>query len=248
MKKIIFTLFLLYLTPSLIAQTYILPQIAYNQFLLKGNNWIDKWYTFRGDYWEEGHTLGVAIRHHLPHFYLQSGLYYANDVIGTTILNTKIAYSPIFGNETTIIGNSRSFIRLSTPLILGIKIASYKKINIRLMAGLMGSYRFKKDINENWQPDTTRPNYSYLEARQTIVRERLGNIYVPFSLDATIGVGIDIGKFTIDVRRTEGLTNLAKDVEFEGNSYPFSWKSKQISITLGWKFRIDKNRPCKVEK
>jgi hypothetical protein len=238
MKYLYFILFYFQVS-SLSAQTYLLPQLSYNRFLLKGNNWIDKWYTFRSDYWEEGHKVSVQIRHCFSNFYIQSGINYGNVQTSTTMLNTKLE-----PEESTITGAGHSFSRLEVPFLLGKTFPIYKKWNFRFAIGATSSYRFLGELDrDDWYPD----NYSN-EAKQAMVRSRIYNRYVPFAFDVSFSGGLDIGKFSLDIVRSQGLTNLANDVQYDGKIYPLVWKSKELSITLGWKFRIDKNRPRKHKK
>jgi hypothetical protein len=245
--KLIVFFFLLITNSKVFAQTYILPQISYHQFKLYGTNYIDKWYVFSFPRWEEGTSIGACIRHHIGKMYLQGGINLADHTDAVGIVNTQVERIPVSGSylsEWSVGSITQRMIRLEMPISAGYEILKYRKISFRTFAEIMPSYRFKEGHTY-----TYNPNYSpYAYIRQTIVIQKVANMYVPFALDAAIGAGIDIGRFTLDVRRSQGLTNLANDVEFEGKTYPFRWRSKQLTFTLGWKFRIDKNRPRKHKK
>ena len=258
MKAFIILLSFLWLSINGYAQTYLIPHITYNRFQLKSDNMISKWHITGDAYWEESGGFGLALRHEKKKFYLQVGLNYADhmDNAGSLNTNREIFPLPPFPNGDIItlrehigkIGTTLRMIRLEMPLMVGTSLLKYGKLNFRVMAGLIPSYRFKIDI-VNWTrtpADFSSPQ-EYAVSRQHMVWNIVGNMYVPFALDATVGFGVDLGRFTFDVRRTEGLTNLGRDVIFEGQKYNFKWQSSQLNFILGWKFRVDKNRPRRTK-
>ena len=189
------------------AQTYILPRLTYNRFKLYGDNSINKWKIHSLAYWEEGVSIGMGVRHQLGKVYLQGELNLADHFDTVGLINTQVDRVPSWGaylSEWSLGSSAQRMTRLELPLLVGYDICTIHTIKLRIFTGLIPAYRFKERYLD-YHIDEAILLGDYLYARQSLVVENVSNMYVPFSLDATIGIGVDLGKFTIDVRRTQEI-------------------------------------------
>lgn len=100
---------------------------------------------------------------------------------------------------------------LDIPLLLGVKFADLKVLNVRAMAGPVASLAINKTIDaENWE--------------NAIGEDDLKNVLWGLQF----GAGVDLLVFTIDLRYELGLNNLS---ELEN----FDLKNNMFTIGLGWK-------------
>ncbi|MGV3559193.1 porin family protein [Larkinella arboricola] len=114
-------------------------------------------------------------------------------------------------SETVTI-NTTNF---DVPILLGLKGGP-----IRVVAGPIVSFRISDD-------------QSLRDALQDYTSGSLNNALAKATYGYQVGVGLDLGRLGIDVRREGGLSNVsAVDLGTEGNSERFSQKLKSWQVTL----------------
>ncbi len=110
---------------------------------------------------------------------------------------------------------------LQVPLNVGWRMINLEIVNIRLFGGAVANFVLDKQIN------TTSGNADDYET--ALVPEDFNDINWQFD----VGVGVDVLMFAVDVKYVGGLSNVLKDVNFNGNTV--SSKSNLFVVTLGWK-------------
>lgn len=251
MLKLLFLFLFLCIFECASAQTYLMPHIDFVNLRLRGTGMMNKWYLASTGERDYGSGIGFDVRHHFKKFYLQVGFTYSENFSICYFINTNVQKlyssddSTTYELEAEFGGASSRLLRWSIPLLIGTTLRQNRYIQLRGFVGLMPVYRISPGgLVENYPIGS--PRYPYV--RQYFAIGKLVNMYQPFELHALAGVGIDIWRLSIDVRRSVALTDLAHDIQFEGKTYPFSWKGDQLTISVGWRFRIDKNRPRKNKK
>ena len=108
---------------------------------------------------------------------------------------------------------------LDIPLLIGFKIINNDNLNLRIMAGPVGSFIVNKkitDLNSITGPiqksDIANTNW-YIQA----------------------GAGIDIWMFTFDIRYQVGLNKVIKEVSYEGKNVNFNTSNNVWVVSLGLK-------------
>lgn len=257
MSKLLLLSLLLFIAQvqSALAQTYIIPHIDAVNLRVRGGGMVDRWYLASRGYWDNGWGIGADVRHHFKKIYLQTGLTLSENMPNVYFVNTdpQKLYSQVdprlYEYEFVTGGTSPQFLRLSMPILVGATIKKNRYIGLRGLVGVMPVYRFGyNSIGKEWNGNYEMGTIEYTRQRQYVVIGRIVQMYRPFELHVSAGLGLDIWRFSVDVRRSVALTDLANDIQFEGKTYPFSWKGDQVTVSVGWKFRIDKNRPRKHKK
>jgi len=137
--------------------------------------------------------------------YVQPELYYSSQggVFSNNLNDLK------HWSQTVKIGS------LDVPVLVGFKLFDIKLVNIRILAGPVASFVVNKSISEGGT--STGPLTS-------------GNFKsVNWSIQA--GAGVDLWKFTLDLRYQIGLNQLLKEV---GN-YKFDSRNNAWVVSLGFK-------------
>lgn len=240
---------------SAFAQTYVIPHIDAVNLRVRGGAMVDRWYLASRGYWDNGWGIGADVRHHFKKFYLQTGLTFSENMPNVYFINTDpqklyLQSDPrLYELEFETGGTTPRFLRLSMPISVGATIKKNRYIGLRGLVGIMPVYRFSyHNQGKDWSVDYEVGTREYTELKQYVVVSRIVGMHQPFELHVSAGLGLDIWRFSVDVRRSVALTDLANDIQFEGKTYPFSWKGDQVTVSVGWKFRIDKNRPRKHKK
>jgi hypothetical protein len=239
------------------AQTYLIPHVDFVNLRIRGGAMVDKWYLGAQGDWETGGAgggagIGFDVRQYFKKIYLQVGFTHSENMPSLYFVNTNP--QNMFPNQACSFcnmelaygGTSGRFLRLAMPTVVGTTLKQSRCINLRGFVGFMPVHRFSKRSYIDWNPDPNSPNY--IEIREMVAISKLTKMHKPFEFHVLAGLGVDIWKFSVDVRRSVSLTDLAHDIQFEGKTYPFSWKGDQVMVSIGWKFRIDKNRPRKHKK
>ncbi len=124
--------------------------------------------------------------------------------------------------EGSNLPNFEQEIKLNTiqlPLLIGVKVIDLKLFNLRAFGGPTASIVTSKDISN-----------------------KLSTLFEPIS-DANledliwsfqVGAGIDIIKFTLDIRYNFGINKVIESVAIEGQDVEFSSKLNGFNVTLGW--------------
>ena len=150
-----------------------------------------------------GYQVGAWARFGLATFYIQPEAY-----IGTK--DTKFLSFQNNGNEVTAAGTAK-FTTLDIPLLLGTTFGA-NNFNFRLMAGPALSLILD---------DRSTFSSAYNEAKDF-------KNYKKESFSVQGGAGLDILKFSVDLRYVAGLTNLS-------NSDVFKQKNNLFQLSLGYK-------------
>lgn len=150
-----------------------------------------------------GYQVGAWARFGLATFYIQPEAY-----IGTK--DTKFLSFENNGNQITAAGTAK-FTTLDIPILLGTTFGA-NNFNFRLMAGPALSLILD---------DRSTFSSAYNEAKDF-------NNYKKESFSVQGGAGVDILKFSVDLRYVAGLTNLS-------NSDVFKQKNNLFQLSLGYK-------------
>ena len=108
---------------------------------------------------------------------------------------------------------------LDIPVLIGFKIINTEMVNLRIMAGPVGSFVVNKkitDLNSVAGP-VQRANISS------------ANWYIQ------AGAGMDVWMFTLDIRYQIGLNKIIKDVSFNGKNINFNTSNNVWVVSLGFK-------------
>lgn len=119
----------------------------------------------------------------------------------------------VYENGATELLNIR-YNSLDLPVLLGVKLGP-----VRLMLGPTGSYVMKE---ENGLAELD-PNYSLLSSSMTWGWQG--------------GIGVDLSKFTLDVRYEGSLSKFGESISIDGRDYTLDGRPNQILISLGFWFR-----------
>lgn len=149
-----------------------------------------------------GGAAGVFLRGNLGFFYIQPEIYFNEQ-------GSKLNLNPDAADPNATDFNGR--IRLTTmdvPLLFGVRIIPLDKFNLRVQAGPVYTRVLNERIND---PRLLDPSTYHFDKQ---------------SLGYQAGAGIDLGKFTFDVRYQGGLNDFDK---------PFNQRSSSIHTSLGFK-------------
>ncbi|MGY3054202.1 hypothetical protein ACVWYG_002408 [Pedobacter sp. UYEF25] len=150
-----------------------------------------------------GYQIGAWARLGVASFYVQPEAY-----IGTK--DNKFLSFQNNGNQITAAGTAK-FTTLDVPILFGTSIGA-KNLNFRLMAGPAITLLLD-------DKSTFSSEYDQLKDFKSYKKES-------FSIQA--GAGIDILKFSVDLRYVAGLTNLS-------NSETYKQKANVFQLSLGYK-------------
>ena len=103
---------------------------------------------------------------------------------------------------------------IDLPVLLGVKLGP-----VRLMLGPSGSYVMKEE-NDLTSLD---PDYSLLSSSMTWGWQG--------------GIGVDLSKFTLDLRYEGSLSKFAENITIDGRDYILDARPNQILISLGFWFK-----------
>lgn len=199
MKKILISLVLLVSASAVMAQLNLGPKIGYTASELT---------TDGGQIKEEmKNTLHFGAFARLgTKTYLQPELLFMTK-------GTKFGY--------TLNGGAKQDVKLNTidiPVLLGFKLINLKVVNIRAMAGPVGSFVINKDLENVGEIDD----------------ELKGNNIKDANWGLQAGVGADFLSLTLDIRYEFGLTNMFKG-ETPADFNTDDIRNNVFMVTLGWK-------------
>jgi hypothetical protein len=227
-------------------ETQIGVKISWSLFQVTGGGYIDKWLVYNDNYADEGTSIGIFLQKNFKRFYAQVELQYSNNWDGQGILNTNVQKLPYIlpsgdtaeyeMSEITAIGGPEKYRTIEIPIILGTQLWKRKGFNIRGFVGLQPFILFEGDAGSYLNPNIKDPNYGHL--RINAVSDAANRSYHLFHANYLLGGGIDIWKFTFDVRYIRSLTNLSTHAEFEGKTYSLVRRAAQVSFSLGYKFNL----------
>ncbi|MEI6695869.1 MAG: porin family protein [Bacteroidota bacterium] len=156
-----------------------------------------------------GFLAGAFVRINLSSIYLQPEIYFTKK--GGSFQSATI---PQFQGKTftqqTVLNT------IDVPVLLGIKLINFKVVNLRLMAGPVISFVTSKDIS--YQVDGV--NLGSLPSPTTDYKNTIWSIQA--------GAGIDVLKFTLDVRYEWGLNNISDNGSMNS-------KTNLLNVSLGMK-------------
>jgi Outer membrane protein beta-barrel domain len=207
MKKIIAALFLLFLVVS--------TGTSYGQLNLKigpkvGFN-ASQLHTnidSISSQFKSGFQFGIFVRMG-KRVYLQPELYYTTE-------------GGVFKSNSSSVKQWEQNIKLGSldvPLLVGISFINSDLVNIRLLAGPVASFIVNKSISET---GVTGP----------IVNASIKN--VNWYIQA--GAGVDIWRFTLDVRYQIGLNKMISEVDYQSKTINFNTSNNVWVVSLGFKF------------
>jgi len=157
---------------------------------------------------KSGFLFGAFLR--IGHkLYLQPELYYTTH--GGVIQKDSLGKS---WNESINIGS------LDIPILIGFKIVNLDIFNLRVLAGPVASFVVNKTITNS--SDVIGP----------IEKANINN--VNWYIQA--GGGVDVWKFTLDIRYQLGLNKMIKEVSYNGKNVNFNTSNNVWVISLGFKF------------
>jgi hypothetical protein len=112
---------------------------------------------------------------------------------------------------------------LDIPVLVGYKMFNTKMLNIRILAGPQASFVINKSISEGAISDTV------------VGPIKNGDLSsVNWAIQA--GAGVDVWRFTLDVRYQIGLSQLVKEVtDAKKNNWKFDSKNNVWVVSLGFK-------------
>jgi hypothetical protein len=142
--------------------------------------------------------------------YLQPELYYTTE--GGIIKSNDQTGSTSY-NQNIQLGS------LNIPVLVGISFINSDLLNVRILAGPMASFVVNKKITSSsvYQPITTADI-------------KTANWYIQ------AGAGIDIWRFTLDVRYQLGLNKIISDVNYNNQTISFNTSNNVWVVSLGFKF------------
>lgn len=150
-----------------------------------------------------GYQIGAWARVGIATFYIQPEAY-----IGTK--DNKFLSFQNKGNEVAAEGTAK-FTTLDVPLLFGTSIGA-KNLNLRLMAGPALTLILNDRSTFNSAYDEVKDFKNYKKEA--------------FSIQA--GAGVDIARFSVDLRYVAGITNIS-------NSDVYKQKSNIFQLSLGYK-------------
>ena len=109
---------------------------------------------------------------------------------------------------------------LDVPILIGISFINSELLNVRILAGPVASFLVNKNIEESGgitgpieDADIKKVNW-YIQA----------------------GAGIDIWKFTLDIRYQIGLNKIIDDISYQNQTINFNTSNNVWVVSLGFKF------------
>jgi len=140
-----------------------------------------------------GFNAGTFLRFNMKNWHIQPELSYMQR--GG---NIQFFGSDFLGNPEYRVRNHHLFM----PILVGYKLINFPMFNMRLQAGPYGSYLFSRDIRVT----PAQPGEQFTNKRMS-----------QFSIGATAGLGIDVWRFTFDMRHHWGLVNMMGDNTFQSD-------------------------------
>ncbi len=153
-----------------------------------------------------GFLTGAFLRVNLPVIYLQPEVYFTKK--GGNFQSSTLYPNQVYTQQTVL--NT-----IDVPVLVGVKLINLKVVNFRLMAGPVASFVSSQDISK--QLNGVDPN-------ATLPPEKLKKTI--WGIQA--GAGIDVLKFSLDVRYEWGLNNIS---DYTG----MTTKTKLLNVSLGMK-------------
>ncbi|MCX6231559.1 MAG: porin family protein [Bacteroidetes bacterium] len=159
-----------------------------------------------------GFLAGAFVRINLPVFYIQPEIYFTKK--GGSFQSATI---PQFNNmlltQQTVLNT------IDIPVLAGMKLINLSVFNFRVMAGPVISFVTSKDVA--YQINGVAQAINSGTSVTTSYKDKLWGIQV--------GAGIDVLKFTLDIRYEWGLNNIS-------DSPDMNIKTKLLNVSLGMKF------------
>jgi hypothetical protein len=109
---------------------------------------------------------------------------------------------------------------LDVPVLVGVSFINSELLNIRILAGPVASFVVNKSIEE--ENGITGP----VEKADI----KTANWYIQ------AGAGIDLWKFTLDIRYQIGLNKIISDVTYSNQTVNFNTSNNVWVVSLGFKF------------
>ena len=157
---------------------------------------------------KSGFQFGIFVRLGKK-VYLQPELYYTTE-------------GGVFKSNSSSIKQWEQNIKLGSldvPVLIGVSFINSELLNVRILAGPLASFIVNKKISET---GVTGP----------IQDANIKN--VNWYIQA--GAGVDIWKFTLDVRYQIGLNKMISDVDFQNKTVNLNTSNNVWVVSLGFKF------------
>jgi len=157
---------------------------------------------------KSGFQFGIFVRLGKK-VYLQPELYYTTE-------------GGVFKSNSSSISQWEQNIKLGSldvPVLIGVSFINSELLNVRILAGPLASFIVNKKISET---GVTGP----------VQDANIKN--VNWYIQA--GAGVDIWKFTLDVRYQIGLNKMISDVDFNSKTVNFNTSNNVWVVSLGFKF------------
>jgi len=157
---------------------------------------------------KSGFQFGIFVRLGKK-VYLQPELYYTTE-------------GGVFKSNASSINQWEQNIKLGSldvPVLIGVSFINSELLNVRILAGPVASFIVNKKISET---GVTGP----------IQDANIKN--VNWYIQA--GAGVDIWKFTLDVRYQIGLNKMISDVDFQNKTVNLNTSNNVWVVSLGFKF------------
>jgi hypothetical protein len=130
----------------------------------------------------------------------------------------------MFGGSGTFQNGGEYTVRINAiemPLLFGYKIINSNFLNLRAQAGVYGAYHLERSISVN------DPNYP---ENNSFTREKMSE----WNAGLVIGAGVDVWRFTFDLRYQWGLINLMGRNSFQHDPSA-GFKQGTFEISVGFK-------------
>lgn len=225
--KYIFFCTILFLSSQVVsgqALSFGVKGILYDYRHYVANPIVGYWYVEPGVHWGYGGGIFIYSRLDFDKIYIQSGLRYTTNQNGISAYNLE-PERRFRGIRVRTQGAGDAFYRLEAPFSIGMKFLN----RFRVYGGATLSYDIEYRTEEYLLK--TFPNVPLQEIARSIARS-----YNPFFVSYSYGIGMDIGRFNIDLSYEKSMTSLTGPIYFEGEYYPFNWKIHRVMLSTG--FRI----------
>lgn len=257
MKIVFISFFLLFIFQINYAQRIeISPVLGYGHFKLNLDTKVDKYLVESPSEIEESNHIGLTAKFYFKknRYYIQPTFTYGNEVsgYGYSVTNTDRNLYEYYDTQGKLIFYYNEFISLGyfipprvykTSIVVGTSLwKPHKRFGVRGFAGFAVDYRTEKDRAERRasQRNRRQPPEGYAPVDDITFDIAVINAERDWILNGQVGIGIDIGKFWLDLSYHKSFTPLSKDIVYYDKSYYYRSKTKQLLFTLGWNIGVKK--------
>lgn len=256
-KLLIAFLGLIFFHSNIFSQTItISPVLGYGHFKSDLQTVVgDKFFIYSSGNIDESNHIGLTARFYFKkdRFYIQPSFTYGDEASGHSYnIDNLDPQQNIFYDENGEIILWKPEYRYSshsipnrvhkTSLAIGGIIWKPSRLfALRGFTGLALDYRTSKNLEDNRDfarrsIDLTPEGFSVFPVDE--LRLAIYNAENSWILNGHIGLGIDIGKFWIDVAMHRSLTRLSQDLKYYDQVYDYKLHAQQLLFTIGWNITL----------